>query len=125
MPPGPLDRVPAGPVLPQDLALGQVADERQARYRIPSPAPGCGVSVGNQNHLVSAKLVAAMATRQREVTASELVGADKVAWRRLRAAWEERRQRRVDRHRFRRDPEGSLRDLDAKLNQPGVPPEVF
>jgi hypothetical protein len=70
----------------------------------------------------AARLVAAMATRQREVTASDLAGADRGQWERLRAALEERRQRRVDRHRFRRHPEGHLRDLEAQLNQPGLPP---
>jgi hypothetical protein len=70
----------------------------------------------------SARLVAAMATRQREVTASDLAGADRGEWRRLRAELAERRQRRVDRHRFRRDPGGYLRGLEAKLNKPGLPP---
>jgi len=70
----------------------------------------------------SARLVAAVATRQREVTASDLAGADRGEWQRLRAELDERRQRRVDRHRFRRDPEGYLRGLEAKLNQPGLPP---
>jgi hypothetical protein len=69
----------------------------------------------------SARLVAAMATRQREVTASDLAGADRGEWRRLRAELDERRQRRVDRHRFRRDPDGYLRGLEARLNQPGLP----
>jgi hypothetical protein len=70
----------------------------------------------------SARLVAALATRQREVTASDLAGADRGRWKELRAELEERRLRRVDRRRFRRDPEGYLRDLEAKLNQPGLPP---
>ena len=70
----------------------------------------------------SARLVAAMATRQREVTAADLAGADRGEWRRLRAELDERRQRRVDRHRFRRDPDGYLRGLEAKLLQPGLPP---
>jgi hypothetical protein len=70
----------------------------------------------------SARLVAAMATRQREVTASDLAVADRGEWQRLRAELDERRRRRVDRHRFRRDPERYLRDLETKLNQPGLPP---
>jgi hypothetical protein len=70
----------------------------------------------------SARLVAALATRQREVSAAELSTADQSAWRTLRAELDERRQRRVDRHRFRRDPEGYLRGLEAKLNQSGLPP---
>jgi hypothetical protein len=70
----------------------------------------------------SARLVAAMATRQREVTAADLAGADRDGWTRLRAELEERRHRRVDRHRFRRDPDGYLRGLEAKLNQSALPP---
>jgi hypothetical protein len=34
---------------------------------------------------------------------------------------EERRQRRVERRRFRRDSEGYLRLLEAKLIQPSLP----
>src|SRR5438874_5455771 len=48
----------------------------------------------------SARLVAGLATRQRERTAADLAGADRGEWQRLRAALEERRQRRVERHRF-------------------------
>jgi hypothetical protein len=42
-------------------------------------------------------------------------------WRRLRAEVGERRLRRVERRRFRRDPAGYLRDLEAKLNLSGLP----
>ena len=70
----------------------------------------------------SARLVAGLATRGREVTAADLAGADRSAWRGLRAALEERRLRRVDRHRFRRDPDAYLRRLEADLIQPGLPP---
>jgi hypothetical protein len=70
----------------------------------------------------SARLVAGLATRSREVTAADLAGADRAAWARLRAELEERRQRRVDRRRFRRDPDGYLRGLEAKLNQSALPP---
>jgi len=69
----------------------------------------------------SARLVAGLATRSREVTAADLAAADPGAWRELRAELEERRQRRVDRRRFRRDPEGYLRDLENKLNQSRLP----
>ena len=69
----------------------------------------------------SARLVAGLATRAREVTAADLAGADPAAWRALRAELEERRQRRVDRRRFRRDPDGYLKDLENKLNQLGLP----
>ena len=69
----------------------------------------------------SARLIAGLATRQRERTAADLAGADRAEWERLRGALEERRQRRVERRRFRRDPEAYLRDLEAKLSQPGLP----
>ena len=70
----------------------------------------------------SARLIAGLATRTRKVTAADLAGADRDEWKRLRAELEERRQRRVDRHRFRRDPDGYLRGLEAKLNQSALPP---
>ena len=69
----------------------------------------------------SARLVAGLATRAREVTAADLAGADPAAWRALRVELEERRQRRVDRRRFRRDPDGYLKDLENKLTQWGLP----
>jgi hypothetical protein len=69
----------------------------------------------------SARLVAGLATRAREVTASDLASADLGAWKELRAELEERRQRRVDRRRFRRDPDDYLKDLENKLNQSGLP----
>jgi hypothetical protein len=69
----------------------------------------------------SARLVAGLATRMREVTARELSGADRVAWQRLRAELEQRREHRVERRRFRRDPEGYLKALESKLNQSRLP----
>ncbi|WP_162673244.1 transposase [Gemmata massiliana] len=69
----------------------------------------------------AAKLVAGLATRHREVTAAELAGADRVAWKRLRAELETRRERRTERRRFRRDPEGYLKALENKLIQLRLP----
>lgn len=69
----------------------------------------------------SARLVAGLATRAREVTAAELAGADRDQWRRLRAELEQRRHRRVERRRFRQDPEGYLKALEDKLNQSRLP----
>ena len=69
----------------------------------------------------AAKLVAGLATRHREVTAADLAGADRVAWKRLRAELETRRQRRVERRRFRRDPDGYLKALENKLIQSRLP----
>ena len=65
----------------------------------------------------AAKLLAGLATRRREVTAAELAGADRAAWRRLRAELDERRERRTDRGRFRRDPAAYLEALENQLNQ--------
>lgn len=70
----------------------------------------------------SARPIAGVATRQREVTAADLAAAGRGDWRALRAELDQRRQRRVDRHRFRRDPDGYLRGLEAKLNQSALPP---
>lgn len=69
----------------------------------------------------SARLMAALATRRREVDAAELAGADRVRWRTLRAELEQRRQRRVERRQFRRDPQGYLENLENKLNQLRLP----
>ena len=65
----------------------------------------------------AAKLVAGLATRHREVTASDLASADRVAWKQLRSELETRRERRVERGRFRRDPENYLKALEKKLIQ--------
>lgn len=69
----------------------------------------------------AARLVAGLATRSREVTPADLAEADRTAWVRLRAGLEERRERRADRRRFRRDPDGYLKELENKLNQSGLP----
>ena len=65
----------------------------------------------------SAKLIAGLATRQRDVSAQELAGADRPAWAKLRAELNERRERRTDRRRFRKNPQAFLTDLESKLNQ--------
>jgi len=69
----------------------------------------------------SAKLIAGLTTRRREVTATELADADRTAWTQLRAELEERRQRRTDRPRFRHDPAAYLNNLENKLNQSRLP----
>jgi hypothetical protein len=69
----------------------------------------------------AARVVAAVATRQRAFTAEDLAEADRGAWARLRQELEERRQRRTQRRRFRRDPEGYLRQLEGLLIQSGLP----
>jgi hypothetical protein len=69
----------------------------------------------------SAKLIAGLATRTREVTADVLAGADRQGWRQLRAELDERRKRRTDRRRFRQDPEAYLNDLEIKLHKSRLP----
>lgn len=69
----------------------------------------------------SARLVAAVATRQRTFTADDLAGADRVEWRRLRQTLDGRRQRRTQRRRFRSNPEAYLRELEGLLIQSGLP----
>ena len=107
--------------LADDRRLGAVL----ARHgRVVLAIDGLQPDVGHEVPWVlrgSARLVAGLAMRSREVTAAELASADPVAWRALRAGLEERRQRRVDRRRFRRDPDGYLEDLENKLNQSGLP----
>lgn len=50
-----------------------------------------------------------------------LANANRVAWKRLRAELETRRERRVERRRFRRDPDGYLKALENKLIQSRLP----
>lgn len=69
----------------------------------------------------SARLLARLANKRREVTADDLAAADRGRWRRLRAELEQRRRRRVERFRFRRDPEAYLHALEDKLIQSGLP----
>src|SRR5262249_55021431 len=73
-----------------------------------------------------ARLIAAGATRHAECPADgpgrgDLSGADRSEWARLRQELDVRRQRRTQRRRFRRDPEGYLRDLEGRLIQSGLP----
>lgn len=69
----------------------------------------------------AAKLVAGLATRTGEVTATDLASADRVAWQRLRSELEVRRERRVERRRFRRDPDEYLKTLENMLIQSRLP----
>lgn len=69
----------------------------------------------------SVRLVAGLATRTREITAADLQVTDPDEWKRIRAELEERRQRRVERRRFRRNPEEFLKALENRLIQSGLP----
>jgi hypothetical protein len=68
-----------------------------------------------------ARLLAASATRQRTYGAWELAQADPARCAELRAELEARRQRRVQRRRFRRDPEGFLRSLEEEFLKRTLP----
>ena len=68
-----------------------------------------------------ARLLAAAATRQRSYTAEELAEADPQRRQQLRDQMETRRLRRVQRYRFRRDPQAYLSDLEEKLLQLALP----
>jgi hypothetical protein len=67
------------------------------------------------------RLLAATATRGRLVTARELARANRERWRELRAQLERRRRARVQRTRFRRNPEQYLTDLEQLANQLTLP----
>lgn len=69
----------------------------------------------------AARLVAGLATRAGVGTAADLAAADGDRWKQLRAEMEQRRQRRVERRRFRRDPDGYLKELETRLNQSRLP----
>ena len=69
----------------------------------------------------AARIAAAVATRLRPERVRDLIAADRTAWKQLRATLDERRQRRIERRRFRRDPERYLRHLEEKLHPPGLP----
>jgi hypothetical protein len=69
----------------------------------------------------SVRLVAGVATRHRAVSASDLGAASRFQWQELREELDQRRHRRIERWRFRRDPDGYLKALENKLNQSGLP----
>lgn len=67
------------------------------------------------------RLLAAAATRRHCVSALELAGADRGRCEQLRRQLEARRQRRVQRRRFRRDPQAYLQALEKQLLQSTLP----
>jgi hypothetical protein len=69
----------------------------------------------------SVRLVAATATRLRPVGAGELARVDRGAWADLRHRLDRRRQGRILRVRFRRDPDAYLSELEQLLLQPALP----
>jgi hypothetical protein len=69
----------------------------------------------------SVRLVAGLMTRLGEVTAEELAPTDVLAWQELRAELGYREAARVQQRRFRRDPTGYLKRLEALARQSGLP----
>ena len=69
----------------------------------------------------SVRLVAGLMTRLGEATADDLVPADVFAWQELRAELGYREAARVQQRRFRRDPSGYLKQLEALARQSGLP----
>ncbi len=69
----------------------------------------------------SARRGAGLGTRAGAGSAAAPAEADREEWERVRAELEERRQRRVERRRFRRDPERDLKDRESRLHQSRLP----
>ena len=67
------------------------------------------------------RLLAAVATRTREVRAEDLRPVDAGAWRELRKELDRRQEARRQQVRFRRDPEAYLRTLEERLLKPTLP----
>ena len=63
------------------------------------------------------RLMAAVVTRIKTFTATDLATADLVAWRKQRLQLELLREKRLQQRRFRRDPEDYLLKLETKLIQ--------
>jgi hypothetical protein len=70
----------------------------------------------------SVRLVAAAATRLREIEAADLVPSDQEVWRELRGSLERRQTVRTLGRRFRRDPGAYLRSLEESLIKQALPP---
>jgi hypothetical protein len=69
----------------------------------------------------SVRLLAAAATRERVYSARELAIGDRRAWSAMRDQLNTRRERRIERHRFRRCPETYLLGLELQLLQSALP----
>jgi hypothetical protein len=69
----------------------------------------------------SVRIIAGLGTRERAYSADELAPRDLAAWRRVRAHLDQRRQTRVLRCRFRRDPAAFLAQLEDILLKLSLP----
>jgi hypothetical protein len=68
-----------------------------------------------------ARLIAAIATRQHPPSGADLGSADRERWNELRQQLDRRRQARIRRTRFRRDPDAYLAQLEQKAYQLTLP----
>ena len=69
----------------------------------------------------SVRIIAGLGTRERIYSADELAPRDLEAWRRTRRQLDARRQTRVLRYRFRRDPAAFLAQLEELILKPTLP----
>jgi hypothetical protein len=69
-----------------------------------------------------ARLIAAVATRQHPPSGADLGGVDREQWNQLRQRLDQRRQARILRTRFRRNPDAYLAELEQKARQLSLPP---
>jgi hypothetical protein len=69
----------------------------------------------------SVRVVAGLGTRARSYRGEELAPRDIERWRTVRTQLEHRRQTRVLRRRFRRNPAAYLQDLEDRLVKPALP----
>ena len=69
----------------------------------------------------SVRVVAGLGTRGQCFAAKDLAPVDPQTWRQIRAGLEQRRQSRVLRCRFRRNPQAYLQQLEATLLKPALP----
>jgi len=68
-----------------------------------------------------ARLIAAVATRQHPPSSADLGNIDRERWNQLRQRLDHRRQARILRTRFRRDPDAYLAELEQKASQLTLP----
>jgi hypothetical protein len=84
----------------------------------------CGRKVASPTLVLrgAVRVVAAVATRMQVFPPEQLVPRDLDVWRALRARLAQRRTARVQRYRFRRNPQAYLRDLEGRLLKLSLPP---
>jgi hypothetical protein len=88
----------------------------QRRCTGPKRAPSTAVTRG------SVQLVAALATKERTYSASDLATVCPQAWRHVHEQLKQHQQKRVQQRQFRRSPATYLADLEQKLLQLLLPP---